>query len=639
MRLIIAFLTITLVLGLGWPSSVSARRITPDFFGINGVAFLHYRDAADATQTAERRMALMKEIGATWDRTDMWWSLVEPEPGVWNWEKTDWVMDFFARNGMRVQPILNYTAKWMEPNAPASQRDFDQFGEYAYQVMKRYGNKAKWFEAWNEPNIPTFWHPQPNVEHYFGVLKASYRASRRAGGGARIIGAVTSMTDIVWIERLARLGGLTYMDAISIHPYCLAGGVDEMDFTRQVRNVRKVLARHGRPDMPIWITEMGRQADIAKPAQVDAQARFVVQAYTVAAAEGIERLIWFCVQDWMEGKELSGYGFMSPPPDNKVKKSAKAYRATVDALTGARYRGVVPLKDGVVYVFDKGRGSLAVAWADRFRTIQWAPEGAPSATVRNVFGETQPAAPGQPFTLTDMPVFIEFAKPLRPGGLVAARPEREQLLVNPSFEDGEGRDLYDWERGAFNAGHKDGQFGVMSDGAADGKRAAVITAGKDAMYMSAPVPALPGETYRLSAAMRTEAATGENCVQLMWYGNSGWRLIEGPKSKSLTGQSGGWTTVTVEGIVPEDADVVRVALVSKGNTGRVMFDSLDLRRSEPQVGESRGSESKGGEPRPTPAMRTKSAKPKAKASGKRRPVRAKPVKTPCPTCPFFSQLQ
>lgn len=376
--------------------------------------------------------------------------------------------------------------------------------------------------------------------------------------------------------------------------------------------------------MPLWITEMGRQADIAKPEQVDGQARFVVQAHTVAVAEGIERLIWFCVQDWMEGKELTGYGFMSPPSDNKVKKSSKAYRATVDALTGARYRGVVPVKDGIVYLFDRGRGTLAVAWADRFRTAQWTPEGAPAASIKNVYGEPQPGVAGQSFALTDMPVFIEFEKPVRPATLLVARPERTQLLVNPSFEDGEGRDLYDWERGAFNAGHKDGQFGVATEGAADGKRAALIIEGKDAIFMSAPVPALPGETYRVSAAMKTEGATGENCVQLMWYGNSGWRMIEGPKSRLLAGTSEGWTTVSAEGVVPADADVVRVALVSKGSTGRVMFDALDLRRDEP---------------RQALAVKTKAAKSKARTGSARRSGRAKPAKTPCPTCPFFSQLQ
>jgi hypothetical protein len=238
----------------------------------------------------------------------------------------------------------------------------------------------------------------------------------------------------------------------------------------------------------------------------------------------------------------------------------------------------------------------------------------------------QPGAPGQPFTLTDMPVFIEFEKPLRPAGLRPMRPERTQLLVNPSFEDVEGGNFYDWERGAFNAGHKDGKFGVATSDAAEGGRAAMIGPAKDAMYMSAPVPALAGEKYRLTAAMKTDNATGENCVQLMWYGNSGWRMIEGPKSRSLTGNSDGWTTVTVEGVVPADADVVRVALVSRGNTGRVLFDALDLRREEPrQAAEMRARASK--------------SKTKTRTASVRRSVRAKPAKTPCPTCPFFSQLQ
>jgi hypothetical protein len=63
--------------------------------------------------------------------------------------------------------------------------------------------------------------------------------------------------------------------------------------------------------------------------------------------------------------------------------------------------------------------------------------------------------------------------------------------------------------------------------------------------------------------VKSSGASGENGVQMLFLAGPGWGWKGGPMSKSITGTSDGWQTVTVSGTVPADADVVRVNLVSK----------------------------------------------------------------------------
>jgi len=114
----------------------------------------------------------------------------------------------------------------------------------------------------------------------------------------------------------------------------------------------------------------------------------------------------------------------------------------------------------------------------------------------------------------------------------------------------------------------------------NGERSAAICKAENAIWQSYPAPAMPGEEYTLRASMRADHATGENCVQIQYFAGPGWGNKDGPKSESITGSTQGWKTVEVKGTVPKDADMVRINLVSRNNTGTVYFDDLALTRKE-----------------------------------------------------------
>jgi hypothetical protein len=555
------------------PSRFARKPIEPTFFGINGMGYLHYREDKDATRTATRKMGFLKQMGAATDRTDFWWGIIEPSKGQHDWWRTDWMIDYYRQRAVEPLPILSYNAAWMGDVSPHTPQDFADYADYVRATVARYSNRVRCWEIWNEPNIETFWKPRGNVEHYTQLLIAAYRAAKEVDSTCTIVGASTSMTDVNFIDGIAKHGGIHSMDVVSFHPYSHSDGPMQMHLARQIQNVRSTMERHGRPGIPLWITEMGWQADVRKPAEVEKQARYLVQSHVIAAAEGVERLYWFSLQDWMENDKLEGWGVISPKFEEK--RTTKAYRTMRDMLVGTVFSSHKVLQDHAgtrfhAYHFNRQDVPVIVAWAERKHIAQIP---IMHSTITDLYGATQKIADGIT-SVGESPVYIE-------GGLLrfmrdTAPPLPENLITNPSFEDIETTRVYGWDQGMFYGGNNDGIFGIEAD-AAHGSRSVSLSATTDTLWNCWPVPALPGEEYTLTASMKAEDATGENYVQILFLGGPGWAWKGGPTSAALTG-SKDWHEVTVTGTVPEDADIVRINLVSKGNSGKVLFDNLRLTR-------------------------------------------------------------
>lgn len=606
--------------------------ISPDFFAINGVAYLHYRDTPEATATAERRMKLIQKIGARADRGDLWWSVVEPQPGSWDWHSTDQVFEIMRRGGISFLPILCYDRKGSD-HSPTSDADRAAFAEYCFQTVSRYKGRAIAWEIWNEPNIPTFWKPEPSVADYCALVRTAVPAIRRADPGARIAGYVASMVDLNYLDAMGRDGALGKLDQLSIHPYSLADGPEEMFLHRQLRNVRRVLARYDCTTMPIWITEMGWHSYPNRRQSVELASAYLVMSYVAAASEGIERLFWFNVEDWEEGGHREAWGFLTPKGRSE-KRSAIAYRTMVDQLTGARFEGCLDVPGAAVYAFstpdDRAaqsgetpgqppRASLAVAYAlppgigsriqpalvppvvalldketrktQKFASARNA-SGRDTVVVTDLFGGAS-ATNGGWVSLTTSPVYIRLPRNKTFGELSPTRSEPDSLIVNGNLDvlerNGTPRG---WNKGLFSGGQNGGIYGVekgsvpvsikrrKSDAPGQEKRrpevAVTLAQTTHAVWQSWPVPCMPGERFRATASIRATSATGTNALQVQFFKGPGWGLSDAPASTPVTGTSAEWQPVTVEATCPPDACSFRVNLLSRNNTGKVAFDHVEV---------------------------------------------------------------
>ncbi len=115
-------------------------------------------------------------------------------------------------------------------------------------LVERYGRdevRDRWsFEVWNEANLEVFWSGTP--EEYFRLYDVTVRAVRSVDPGLVVGGPSSAAAG--WVDEL-----LTHLDSsgapidfVSTHVY----GNAPLD-------LRPILARHGRADVPIWWTEWG----------------------------------------------------------------------------------------------------------------------------------------------------------------------------------------------------------------------------------------------------------------------------------------------------------------------------------------------------------------------------------------------
>lgn len=549
-------------------------------FGLNGIGYFHYLNAPNAHQIAQEKMQWLEQAGAKWDRFDFWWGTIEPQPGVWNWSQADWLVSFYARHHIHMLPILCYQAAWMH-QSPHTPEDFAQFADFVGHVVARYHKQIHCWEIWNEPNIPAFWKPHSDAAAYTELLKAAYLAAHKADPHCIIVGAAANETDINWLEAIAEHGGLSYMDAVSIHPYSMSDGPEQMYLAQQLQNVRRFLAAHGRPNLPIWITEMGWTSSIENLQSMRHAAIYLVQSYTIAAAEGVQHLFWFSEQDWTEGGKLQGWGLLSP--DMHPKLTFDAYRQIASFLDGCHFVGYVLLENGIGYLFRKGRTERLIAWAYRGQTALLPPLR-PHAQLIPLFatssdpqtGSGLKADPQQhPRFLGETPVFVAdvahaFLQPLT---ITHTPPIPSQWVVNGDLQQIDANGAYGWHKGVFYGGADKGTFATFPE-----EHALALTNTTEALWQSWPVPVMPAERYRLTVEILTKEATGENDAQILFLGGPGWSWLGGPTTESVTGSTNGWRTFTLEGVVPKEADFLRVNLVSKGNTGLVLFRNIRLQR-------------------------------------------------------------
>lgn len=305
---VLSLFAVSLVIGCG--SKRSGEAMSPaearatSYFGLNGSKMFH---VPDQPEVYGPRIAWMNELGVGWDRADLWWHIVEPEPGRFDFSRPDRVFDELERHGIQWYPILCYgAAGWKDRNAPQTDAEIDAFANYAYRVVSRYKDRAKIWSLWNEPNILPFWSPQPDPARYAQMMKAVRAAVRRADPEAQICAPVIAPLgawDRKFVERLYQLGIHKDFDIFDYHYY--RNHPPETEVPKELAEIRAVMRRHG-DDKPIWVSESGVNSPIGdKPESYDRQAAYVVRNQLLCLALGVKRFFYFDLQNWHDNPEGS----------------------------------------------------------------------------------------------------------------------------------------------------------------------------------------------------------------------------------------------------------------------------------------------------------------------------------------------
>ena len=250
------------------------------------------------------------------------WPVVEAERGKFDFSPLDRQMELYKKYNITLFPVMgesfidNLPQTWRQqsfpewvkkiskridsPNTMADARGrviyppVDLFENYIEQTVKHLKGRVPVYEIVNEPNL--FLSP----EGYVRYLKAAHDAIRRADPAAKISGfCITSDfgTDAgPWFEACVKAGGLKYVDAMGFHPYGSRKLGSIIPADQAVANIRATLAAYGKPDMPLWNTELYYLGEnVGRKGCEDAvnTADDVIQRFLVDAGEGVGQSIAF----------------------------------------------------------------------------------------------------------------------------------------------------------------------------------------------------------------------------------------------------------------------------------------------------------------------------------------------------------
>lgn len=207
-------------------------------------------------------------LGMRWIRVDFDWFRIEPTQGAFRWEDLDRVVNRAAGRGLEVLATLAYTPAWAS-SRPESPRTSDPPASTSFwtdvvgRAVSRYGDRVRYWQLWNEPNITEFWTGSMS-QYRAQILEPGAAAARAARPGVQIVspGLANLRNWRDWFREILRAEGA--IDIINHHNYANDGRevLEDLERDRPGRpSLRTLMRELGVEDKPFWLTETGRRSD------------------------------------------------------------------------------------------------------------------------------------------------------------------------------------------------------------------------------------------------------------------------------------------------------------------------------------------------------------------------------------------
>ncbi|HSD80478.1 MAG TPA: hypothetical protein VLB47_07450 [Solirubrobacteraceae bacterium] len=261
-RRLAALLLALLATGLATAGAADARPVPAGFFGVmvNGPAIAPGFDLA-----AEARA--MRAAGVRSWRVEMPWDSVEPARGTYAWAQTDREVAAAALGGMRVLGLVVRAPAWASgsSNPFVPPRRPSDYAAFVTALVARYGpHGSLWAEnpglprrpvrewqIWNEPNIRVYFARQPFAKPYAALLRAAYKAVKRADPGATVV--MAGLANFSWrdLAKAYAAGVRRWFDVAAVHPF----SGRPANTLKIARLNRSVMNRSGDRRKPLWVTE------------------------------------------------------------------------------------------------------------------------------------------------------------------------------------------------------------------------------------------------------------------------------------------------------------------------------------------------------------------------------------------------
>jgi hypothetical protein len=169
--------------------------------------------------------------------------------------------------------------------------DWDNF---LYALATHAAGRIKYWELWNEPNLPHFW--SGGIPAMAQMAQRAYRIIKSVDPSAMVLtpSATAGAPGIsAWLDRYFAAGGGAYADIVAFHSYPPYDENATAEYTNTVIDaVEKVTSAYGQGSKPIWDTEASWGRSTRLP-DMDAQAAYVARSYILHWSRGVQRFYWY----------------------------------------------------------------------------------------------------------------------------------------------------------------------------------------------------------------------------------------------------------------------------------------------------------------------------------------------------------
>ncbi|UKS29775.1 DNRLRE domain-containing protein [Paenibacillus sp. HWE-109] len=316
------------------------------------------------------------------------WGSVEKQLGVYSIPSSPAAaayMNDFRNKSIDQLWVLAFTNPLYDANStPYTAEGREGFANHAKAVLDAYNGAnasapgytrfLKEVEVYNEYNIgfgdrgtgPADSKP----EYYYPMLKKTYETVKAAHPQTTVVGMSTAGVPLSWLESVMKLGGLSYMDAVSIHPYVYPKDPEQM--LKSIDDMNVLIRKYnGGQTKPLWFTELGWPThNTLSGVSEKKSADDLVRAYVLSLAKGVEKIYWY---DFMNdgtnpAVNEDNFGLVRNKNDKlgayTPKPAYTAYAVLIRQLSGAIFTADESMSGSYfTYLFKKEGQDTRVLWS------------------------------------------------------------------------------------------------------------------------------------------------------------------------------------------------------------------------------------------------------------------------------------
>ncbi|CAK4854441.1 unnamed protein product [Aphanomyces euteiches] len=350
---------------------------------------------------------LLEQAGLKNIRDEMYWGVLEKAKNVYTYPAAyELYYNELKSRGIDPFIVLSYTNSLFDKGStPYTDEGRQGFANYANAMLNHY-SKVKWVEVYNEFNIG--YGNQGNgpanskPEYYYKLLKKTYQTVKAIHPDKLVVGPVTSGIPMKWLEELFRLGGLQYMDVVSVHPYSYPAPPETLE--QDLAKLQELIKKYNNgKTKPIWISEIGwPTGEGSRMIEENVQADYVVISNVQALAAGVQKLIWYdFMNDGTDPNNVEhNFGIIRNVNDSMGKYAPKpayvAYGTMARQIADKPFLKKETVIDGInSYVFGSNSKAIRVIWTKSDKPKQVKIKTDTPLTVTDIMGEQKILNPAQ----------------------------------------------------------------------------------------------------------------------------------------------------------------------------------------------------------------------------------------------------